>query len=195
MKNFKISILFAFLASLIILSACDDDHLHEHNEEEIITDVVLTFTPQDGGSAVTVLAQDPDGEGPQDIAPTDSIRLNPTTTYVLTLELENSVANESITQEIVAEAGEHMFFYGFTDALFASPAGDGNIDDRNDPVIYNDEDANGQPLGLSTTWTTDGAATGSFTVILKHQPGTKSATSTATDGETDVDITFGVRVN
>ena len=38
------------------------------------------------------------------------------------------------------------------------------------------------------------SADGSFNVVLKHQPGVKSATSTANDGGTDVDITFDISV-
>ncbi|MEM6767966.1 MAG: hypothetical protein AAF655_23735, partial [Bacteroidota bacterium] len=37
------------------------------NEEETITDVVLTFTPDAGGDPIVVTAQDPDGEGPLDL--------------------------------------------------------------------------------------------------------------------------------
>ncbi|MEL7428310.1 MAG: hypothetical protein AAFN81_35420, partial [Bacteroidota bacterium] len=45
------------------------------NEEEIITDVILTFTPVDGGTPVTAAAQDPDGEGPLDLVVLDDIEL------------------------------------------------------------------------------------------------------------------------
>jgi hypothetical protein len=32
-------------------------------------------------------------------------------------------------------------------------------------------------------------------VILKHQPDTKSANSTSNDGESDIDITWGITIN
>lgn len=195
MKNLKIISLLMLLSSFVVFTACDDDEPPIEPEAEIITDVILRFTPQaTTGTTVVITAQDPDGEGPLDLEPQDSIRLSANTTYTLTLELENSIANESITEEIEAEADEHMFFFGFTDALFTDPEGDGNIDNRADPVNYNDQDINGLDLGLSTTWTTNGAATGSLRIVLKHQPEIKSTTSTVTDGETDADVTFGVRV-
>ena len=65
---------------------------------------------------------------------------------------------------------------------------------RADPVNYEDEDDAGFPLGLETTWTTGNAATGTFRVVLKHQPDIKSATSDSTDGESDVDISWEATV-
>ncbi|MEM0941300.1 MAG: hypothetical protein AAGI25_16155, partial [Bacteroidota bacterium] len=90
----------------------------------------------------------------------------------------------------------HMFFFAFTENLFAAPAGNGNIDNRNDAIIYNDYDKHGHPLGLSTTWKAGvyTESTGEFTVTLKHQPNIKSATSTASDGKSDIDITFPIDI-
>ena len=163
------------------------------NEEEIITDVVLTFTSEDSSSVVTATAQDPDGEGPLDLEVSESIGLLPNTTYTLTLSLSNELEGEDITEEIAEEDEEHMFFFAWTEGLFASPEGDGNIDNRDDLVDYNDEDENGLPVGLSTTWTTgDSVPSGTFQVVLKHQPDIKSETSTVEDGGTDIDLTFDV---
>ncbi|KXK24647.1 MAG: hypothetical protein UZ12_BCD005001928 [Bacteroidetes bacterium OLB12] len=113
----------------------------------------------------------------------------------------NGLANPAdpaynITEEVEEESDEHLFFFAWTNNTFSDPAGDGNIDNRSDAVNYNDTDANGLPVGLSTTWTTtDVSASGTFRVILKHQPNLKSATSTATMGESDVDLTFTLNVN
>lgn len=195
MKELRIFLWAAFLPFLI--SSCGDDDVPEaENEEEIITDVTLTFTPEPGGDATTVTAsaQDPDGEGPEDIQVTEDINLQANTTYTLTIDLQNSIENESITEEIDEEDGEHMFFFGWTNDLFSNPAGDGNIDNRPDAVVYNDQDDSGLPLGLETTWTTGDAATGTFRMVLKHQPDIKTETSTAQDGETDVDLTWDVIV-
>ena len=161
------------------------------NEEEIITDVVLTWTPTDGGTPVTAAAQDPDGEGPLDLEVLDPINLEFGTEYTMTVTLSNSIEGEDITEEIMEEDDEHMFFYEFTNDFFANPTGDGNADDRADAVNYNDFDENMLPVGLSTTWTTTGdMGAGSFRIVLKHQPGIKSETSTINDGGTDVDLTF-----
>ncbi|MBX2873910.1 MAG: T9SS type A sorting domain-containing protein [Saprospiraceae bacterium] len=167
------------------------------NEEEIITDVVLTWTPVGGGDPVVATAKDPDGEGIMDLAVEGPINLLESTEYTLTLELRNDIEGEDITAEIMEEDDEHMFFFAFTDEVFASPAGDGNVDNRADPVNYDDQDENGLPVGLSTSWTTECGeenGTGTFRLILKHQPDIKSATSTVDDGGTDVDLTFTVNV-
>jgi len=86
-----------------------------------------------------------------------------------------------------------MFFFSFTDGIFSDPSGDGNVDNRSDPLNYNDQDANGLPVGLSTAWTAGGHTDtpGEFNIVLKHQPdGQKTSTSDASVGGTDVDITF-----
>lgn len=172
--------------------SCDNDVPEEEDEEEIITDVTLTFTSSTG--TVTATAQDPDGEGPESIEVSGSIALVANTEYILTLDLENSIEGESITEEIEEEDEEHMFFFAFTEGLFSDPSGNGNIDSRSDAVNYNDADANGFPVGLSTTWTTGDASDGTFQVILKHQPDLKSASSGSTTGSSDVDLTWNVSI-
>ena len=53
-------------------------------------------------------------------------------------------------------------------------------------------------MGLSTNWTTSCTAEGNisdaFRVVLKHQPGEKTATSGIDVGGTDIDITWNVTV-
>jgi hypothetical protein len=62
-------------------------------------------------------------------------------------------------------------------------------------VAYEDEDPNGLPLGLVTSWTTvEESKSGSFRILLKHQPELKNETSTSSVGETDLDITFTVNI-
>lgn len=196
MKRINFLLGIGFLG-MISLAGCGDSDVPEaENEEEIITDVVLTFTPSDGGAAITAAAKDPDGEGPDELEIIKDIELAANTTYVLTLALENSVEGESITEEIAEEDEEHAFFFGWTADLFTDPTGDGNIGagNGNDPLNYNDQDDAGLPVGLSTTWTTGDAASGTFRVILKHQPDIKSATSSSADGESDVDITWDITI-
>ena len=191
MKN-KLLLLGLVASTMFVISCGDDDAPAAENEEEVIDLVTLTFTPAQG-NPVVVTATDPDGEGPEDLAPDAAIALNANTTYTLTLKLENSEEGENITEEIEEEDDEHMFFFGFTADFFSDPAGNGNVDARADDVNYNDTDGT-NPVGLSTSWTTgSSAATGTFNVILKHQPdGIKSATSGSGDGESDIDLTWDI---
>ncbi len=193
--NIKIVSLIALFGVIILSAGCgDDDTPPMENPEEIITDVTLTFTPTSGPSIVAS-AIDSDGDGPEELAINGSIVLATNTTYSLTIDLQNSIDGESITDEILEEAEEHMFFFGWQGGIFAAPNGDGNIEDRSDNVIYSDEDDNGLPLGLRTSWITADAATSTFRVILKHQPdGVKTETSESSDGDTDLDLTWDLSI-
>jgi len=189
------------IASVTFLSGCDNDDPKKEDTPELITKVTLTFTPVGGGAAVTATATDPDDEGVQDISVDGPINLDGEQAYTLSVEIINELAEPSdpeydITAEVEEEGDEHMFFFGWTNNVFSDPAGNGNVDNRSDDVNYNDEDDDGLPVGLSTSWTTAAAsATGSFTIILKHQPDLKSATSTSADGESDIDLDFTINVN
>jgi hypothetical protein len=169
----------------------------EENEVEIFTDIELIFTAEDG-TVVRALAEDPTGG----LAVNSSFTVQPftlkaNTTYILTFELLNRLVNpvEDVQEEILDEADEHQMFFEFTNNAFASPSGSGNIQNRNGEVNYLDFDENNLPLGLRTSWTTGGALqNGTFRVWLAHQPGVKTATSSANDGDVDFDITFEMTI-
>ncbi len=200
MKTIKSVFSLFLLLGLGLLASCsDDDDPVIIEEEEAISHVVLTFTPEEGGDAVTATWFDADGDGTG--APTiDEIALVEGEEYTLTLTLTNTLASpeEDITAEILSEDDEHMFFFAFTNNIFGDPMGDGNIGvgSRDDALNYNDQDENGNPLGLSTSWTAGGhtETPGEFRVVLKHQPDLKSATTTSEDGGTDIDITFPLNI-
>ena len=142
-------------------------------------------------------AQDPDGEGIQDLQIEDEITLTANTEYVLTFNIQNALDPddvEDIGDEILEEDNEHQFFFAFTEDIFAMPMGDGNIDASSDTILYEDEDENGLNVGLETFWTTGDAATGTFTARLQHQPDIKTATTGATDGDTDFNLTFTLNI-
>jgi len=202
MKTNKLLFYFLFLFGSVLVVSCGDDDetpdpMDDDEEEETITELVLTFTPAGGGDVVTATWLDADGDGVG--APAiDEIDLVEGTEYTLTMTLANTLEDpdEDITTEIQDEDDEHIFFFEFTENYFSDPAGDGNVDNRADSVNYNDQDDNGFPVGLSTTWTagahTDAA--GEFRVVLKHQPDLKTATSDVTVGGTDLDATFPINI-
>jgi len=190
------------VSSLAIVTGCDDDDDPiKEDTPELITKATLTFAPSGGGSVVVATATDPDGEGVQDISVDGPISLEINKSYTLSIALINELADPSdaeynITDEVEEEGDEHMLFFAWTNNVFADPSGNGNIDNRADDVNYNDEDANGLPLGLSTSWSTSAAAaSGTFNVVLKHQPDLKSMTSTSSTGESDLDIEFDIVVD
>ncbi len=201
-KNFFKNIsLIATLLVAITITGCsndDDEAPHEH-EEEVITHVKLIFT-NDANSQDVVEAEavDPDGEGVEELEVLEEITLDANTTYTLTYEILHMEDDEThnIGEEIEELAEQHQFFFSFTEDAFADPTGDGNIDDASHSINYNDEDDNGYPVGLSTTWTTgsEGVTDGAFTVRLQHQPDIKTATSGAEDGDSDFDLEFVLNI-
>lgn len=192
--------LWALAGGMLIFSACDSDDPQKEDVPELTTKVTLTFTPVGGGTAVVATAVDPDGLGVQPLTTGGAIVLGKTTAYTLKLALINELAKPTdpeydITSEVEEEGDEHMFFFSWTNNVFSNPTGNGNVDNRADAINYEDEDKNGLPIGLSTSWTAaDAAASGKFQVLLKHQPGLKSANSTSADGEDDVNITFDIQI-
>lgn len=193
--NKNLLLIALLLISGLMISCGDDDAPPIENEEEVIDLVRLTFSPSGGGTDVVVTATDPDGEGPMNMAPDAVIELNTGTTYTLSIEFENTAEAEDITEEVEQEGEEHMIFFSFTADIFSDPTGDGNIDNRADDINYNDQDMDGNPIGLSTDWTAGSASSdGSFRIVLKHQPNLKSGTSGSTNGETDVDIAWEIDI-
>lgn len=190
----KVLLCSMFLPFMPFLSGCDEDEPKVEPEEEVIASVVLTFSPVTGGNPITAVAMDHDGEGAGDLETLGDVPLHASTDYVLHIDLLG-VEGEDIGEEVAGEDEEHMLFFKFSDDLFTSPDGDGNVDSRDDDVNYQDFDDNNYPLGLSTQWSTiSGTASGDFRVVLKHQPGIKSESSTYNDGATDVDVTFTVNI-
>jgi hypothetical protein len=203
MNPFKNLQLLAILFSVITIIGCsnnDDDAPEEENEVEVFTDVTLIFTnTADISDVVRASAQDPDGTGIQELQILNAITLAADTEYTLTYEILNALDPadvENIGDEILEEDNEHQFFYSFTEGAFTNPTGNGNIDTAADPINYNDQDENGNPVGLSSTWTTSSTASSaaSFTVRLQHQPDVKTATSGSNDGDTDFALTFALTI-
>jgi hypothetical protein len=200
MKTLRFICLLLVAGSLLFLSGCKKDDPKPENIPEAITKATLTFTPA-GGAPVIVTATDPDGDGPLPRTLSGPINLVKNVSYTLKITLINELAKPTdpeydITAEVEEEADEHIFFFAWTNNTFSNPTGNGNVDNRSDAVNYVDRDTKGLPLGLETSWTTINATgSGTFQVMLKHQPDLKSATSKSTDGESDLDLTFNLTVN
>lgn len=184
MKNLKNLLLLGTLAVFTFSCGDDDDGTPEViNEEEVITTVRLTLTP-DSGSVVTLLAVDSDGEGPNAPVLTVSGNLAANTSYTGDIVFLNQTESpaEDITTEVEEEADEHQVFYLASNGLNAT-------------TTYNDTDGDGNPLGLDVRVATGDASTGTFTVVLRHEP-SKPNNGTLADagGETDVQAVFDVTI-
>ncbi|MCT4698747.1 type 1 periplasmic binding fold superfamily protein [Tenacibaculum haliotis] len=178
MKNFKL-IALLFISSIIITS-CSDDNSPEHiHEEEVITTMKVVLTPETG-DPVTL---EYDHEEPEITGGT--LMANTTYSAVITLLNENESPADNITLEVIEEAEEHQFFYT-TSGIVST-------------FTYTDTDADGNPLGVKFTVETGAIGTGSYTIILKHEP-TKNGDNVAdgdmtnAGGETDIEVVFPITV-
>lgn len=186
MKTKLMTIAFGLLVSSAVMTSCKKDKVEE-NEEEVITTMRLTFVPVGGGATVTYQYDDADGPGGN--APTqDEIVLAPLKTYNVSVQLLNKTASpaEDITLEVQEEADAHRFYY--------QPTAPGNI-----TVSNLDNDANGVPVGITSTWTTGPAATGSVTVTLRHYPAVPPNKAVADlvnsdKSGTDAEVSFVTRI-
>ena len=187
--------LLGVLFALALLSSCkkDDDEPADPpipNEAEVITTLILTLTPDGGGDVKTFYWQDLDGDGGDEpIIIPDTLAIN--TVYTGAVQLLNELENpaEDITEEVQSEEEdeEHQFFYFTTVA---------NLTIAYDPM---DVDANGNPVGVDTQFTTGDAASGTLTVTLRHEPdkegaGVSGGDITNAGGETDIEVEFEVDV-
>lgn len=201
MKHLKKYTVLGLLASSLLFS-CDPEETkapEAENEEEIITDVTLTFTNTlDATDVVIATATDPDGEGVEELQINGEINLEISKTYDLSITAENKLETpaEDITEEIEEEADEHQLFFSFNNDAFKSPMGDGNIDNPADALDYLDLDENMNPIGLKTRWTcsAEPLSGGFFTVRLQHQPDLKTALTGANDGDTDFELRFVLNI-
>jgi hypothetical protein len=188
MKNYLKLAAFTFLLTIVFTSCNNDDDTPDPvNEEEVITTVIATFTPQNGGTAVILTSRDADGDGPNG---PENIITGPfasNTTYNGTVQFFNELENpaEDITEEVEEEALEHQVFFATTNNLGS--------------FSYSDSDSDGNPLGLSYAFQTNTAANGAITITLRHEPnkdgdGVSDGNITNAGGETDIQVTFNVLV-
>lgn len=167
------------------LTGCSDDP-ESTNEEEVITKITVTLTPEEG-TPVTLSWIDTNLNSvvePTEI--TSSGALMAAEAYVTTIELLNESADPDInvSEEVEEEAEDHIFCFEATDV--------------NITFSGFDVDSNGQQLGLTSTWTTGDASEGTVNIKLWHQPGFKTGSCPLSGdpaiGETDIDITFNVEI-
>jgi hypothetical protein len=172
--NHNIAIYFMTFGTLF-LASCEPNE-DNPNQQEIITTVRIVATPQLSGTPVSFEFNDPDGTGGN--APViDTIFLAANTTYNVSLELYNEAITpvDTITNEIEEEGTDHQFFFVPTGITINT--------------AYEDQDANGNPIGLLSAWSAGNAASGTLRLTLKHLGGIPKD-GNITTGETDIQIDF-----
>ena len=182
MKTMKRCSMYALLAIAMIGCSDDDATPEPVNEEEVITTVILTLTPE-SGDQVVLTTQDLDGDGPDEPVTTVSGSFSENTQYQGAVRFlnENETPAEEITDEVLEEADEHQVFYTTTEGL-------------NIQTTYEDQDSQGNPLGLQITLTTGAASEGSLIVTLRHEPVKPNDGLDSAGGETDIATSFDVSI-
>jgi hypothetical protein len=182
--------LLSSLFSLVLLfTSCTKDEPADPiipNEEEVITTLNFRLVPVSGGSEVLFSFKDLDGIG-GDAPILMEGDLDSNQTYNGSIELLNELETPAldIGAEVAAEAEEHQFFY--------------QSDVAGLTISYNDSDAMGKPIGLSTLLNTGSAGTGNLIITLRHEPSKDAAAVADGDitnagGESDIEVIFSINV-
>ncbi|MCZ8286880.1 MAG: hypothetical protein O9353_15620, partial [Bacteroidia bacterium] len=186
------------------------------NPPEVITTVRLALKDSATNVIKTYAYKDPDGDGGtagsflNESGTHDTLMLLSNTTYFTQVYILDESKNPTdSTSNVIAgaESNEHMLFFNGNPAATGNNANtilNSNVpytvqtNGSNVAIKYLDID-NGNPqrsLGLKTRWRTAASSAGityPLTVTLKHQPGVKNGTYSP--GETDVELTFKVKIN
>lgn len=177
-------VLSAFM--LLVFSSCSDDDEPETplvpNEEEVITTLTYTLTNSTDTAVFQYLDLDGDG-GNAPVITVDTLMANQAYSGVISLLNELDTPPLNVTEEVSEEGTEHQFFY--------QPSSDYLS------VDYTDSDADGNPIGITTQLATIDAASGTLTIILRHEPdktasGVPQGNIANAGGETDIEVVFNV---
>tara|TARA_Y100000385_G_C13026540_1_gene608673 strand:+ start:186 stop:722 length:537 start_codon:yes stop_codon:yes gene_type:complete len=174
--NYKILPILA-----IALYSCQPVDPTDPNEEELITTFTVDLIGPSSSATLSYVDLDGDG-GSAPVISVDSLESNTVYTGSLTLLNEIDSPAEDITAEIFDEADDHQFFFSSTGASV---------------FTYNDQDSDGNPVGLEFELTTASSGTENYSIILRHEPvktaaGVSEGDITNAGGETDIEVVFEV---
>jgi hypothetical protein len=175
----KTSTLLALMAlslTALTFTACDKD---EETAEENITTIEVHLTGANGLDQ-KFFWNDTDGDGAANTI--DTIQLDATLNNVQAHihVYDRSVTPElDITEEIEEEGVDHLITYTVSGAALT--------------IANLNTDANGAPLGITSTWATGAAGKGSLNIRLFHEP-TDKTNAANPGGSVDFDVTFPVVV-
>ncbi len=177
MKNTtKLLLSTSLIVGLLATQSCKKDP-PQNETNEIITTLHIVATDTSSGVTQTFTFRDLDGDKPNPPSQYDSIILSPNKGYRVNLVLLNESVNptDSISNEILGEADDHLFIFKSAPISLLS-------------IAITDKDSKNLPLGLNSIWRTSNTGRGVTQIILRHQAGTKNGTETP--GESDVDLSF-----
>jgi len=184
--SFKSIMLALGALSLVVVGCKKDDakptDVHDHNDVELITTLEMKFSGKgvvNKDTTFVVTFDDPDGDGGNAPIKLDQINLLKNTDYSVELTLldKSKTPYDTISNEVLEEADDHLFFYS------SNP-----VDRLN--ITITDKDSKNRNLGLKSNWKTNAEGSGKVKVKLMHQPGVKDGKSEV--GDTDIEVEFPV---
>ncbi|MDT0294080.1 hypothetical protein ACFQ3R_06140 [Mesonia ostreae] len=187
MRNLKFIALSIVTSAFIASCSSDDSAPQIINQEEVITDVSLSFINESGGVSIYSYT-DPQYRAEDYVAPVISLESGKTYQVEANFyNISNPEEPELLTEEIQEERDDHFLTYAFTEI---------NVDlSRTDGPLSTD--TNGIQIGLSTQWQVGEPGDGTLTLRLIHQATEKITTpaeGSFTGGETDAQVSFEVEV-
>lgn len=202
MKKAKILLKSLFFGALVLVTSCSDDDTPEqgvHHDE--ITTVEVTVTDGDGVATVYNIHgehedHDKVGNKNEDDEDEVEIELYANSTYTVSVRFLNDEDPNDIedaTEEILEEKDEHFIVFSKEEGVNLTIA---RTDDASSTR------ADGNKIGLSSTWTTGAASPeGHVEVKLYHEPTSVSEAvtgngndfgSVGAGSETDIEVHFAV---
>ena len=164
-----------FLLGIILFYSCSKDDPDGVNEQEFISNVILTIESPDGTQQTI----------DWDLSETNSqsINMEIDTNYNVGISFLNTsdpTDVEDVTLEIIDEADEHQVFFSAAGVVME--------------FVYMDFDSNGNPVGTQFVLAPLGAGSGSVTITLVHEPAKPNDGLDTAGGEIDIQTTFSVTV-
>lgn len=185
--------LLALLGLFFTLQACNEDDGPNDpgaGDEELITTVIVSMVadqPTPDGRTYTWSWTDLDGPGGDEpVVVSDSLPWQGLYNYTVIFRNETAVPPANLVNtEIEQEGTDHQVFLQFEGV--------------NLQYQYEDEDANGQPIGLRGKVLTFLPGEGTMTVTLRHEPdkdavGVVGGVIVEAGGETDVEVEIPIAV-
>lgn len=167
---------FTALTFTLLAGSCRTE---DKTEQETITTIEVHV--KGGNFDKKFYWRDKDGDGGANPV-IDTIEL-PANTLSLLCDVhvydESKIPTGDITEEIRAEAEDHLLVY--------------RVSGVNLSVAYNDRDTQGKNLGISTIWTTSNPSRGTLNILLYHEPADK-ANVTDPGGDVDFDVVLPVKI-
>lgn len=177
--------------AIAMLASCDndDDTPEPVEEEEAITEVILTFENEADSDDEVILTWE-DENGDETVQPSEQTVVGTFTSgaiYEAEIELFNEdedFLDEDITAD-QASIDAHFFVYATTLDFTMMRASD------------DDERTDGNKLGVETVWTAGAAGTGTISIELHHEsPSVNDSDGfgMAAGDDTDISISFNAEI-